>query len=124
VYSILYASIRLITGVDIPRSVSVGPGLRIWHFGGIVINGDTRIGKNCTMKHGVTIGSIRDEGPSPTIGDDVQIGAHACVLGPIVIGNSARIGAASLVLSDVPADATAVGVPARIIPAKHDAAAA
>src|SRR5580698_2025952 len=55
--SISYSVLRLVTGIDLPRRARIGPGLRIWHFGGIVVNAETVIGRNCTLRHQVTIGS-------------------------------------------------------------------
>ena len=93
----------------------IGPGLRIHHAGPIVVNAGVRIGANCTMEHGVTLGVREPGGPVPTLGDDVTLGAFAQVLGGVKVGDGARVGALTLVLDDVPPGATAVGVPARII---------
>lgn len=114
-YFVAYSFIRLATGIDIPRSVAIGPGLLIHHFGSIIVHPQSRIGSGCTMRQGVTIGLREDDGSPPIIGDDVVIGAHAQILGNIRIGHGAKIGAMALVLTDVPPGATAVGVPARII---------
>ena len=111
---------RLLFGVVIGKEVQIGPGFCISH-GSVVIDGVTRIGRNCTVNPYVTVGlstsskvglSLR----GPTIGDNVYIGTGARVLGPIKIGDNAKIGANAVVLTDVPADHTAVGVPARVIP--------
>ena len=83
------------------------------HPNGIVIHPDAEIGPNCLLFQQVTLG-VGDEG-APKIGGHVDIGAGAKVLGPVVVGRHARIGANAVVLTDVPAEATAVGVPARII---------
>lgn len=107
--------VELLTGVSIPTKVRVGPGLLIWHFGGIVIHEKTVIGANCTLRHGVTIGTRYDGGPAPVLEDGVDVGAGAQILGRVRVGEGAKIGAMTLVLSDVPPGATAVGVPARII---------
>lgn len=103
------------TGIELPPQTAVGPGLRIWHGGNVTINPNSTIGANCVLRHGVTIGNLTPEGPTPVIGDRVELGAYAQVLGGITIGDDARIGAMSVVLKDVPPGATAVGVPARII---------
>ena len=95
--------------------VQIGPGLRIWHFGNIFIHEQVRLGANCTLRQGVTIGNRHDGGPVPVVEDDVDFGAYAQVLGEVHIGRGAKIGAMSVVLDDVPAGATAVGNPARII---------
>ena len=121
-YYICYSAVRLITGIDIPRQARFGPGLMIHHFGGVIVNPGVAVGARCVMRQGVTIGAKDDSG-NPCLGDDVLIGAYAQILGPISIGNGAKIGAMAVVLSDVPPGATAVGNPARIVPASlssHD----
>ncbi|HAT30965.1 MAG TPA: serine acetyltransferase [Janthinobacterium sp.] len=102
-------------GISLPKSAAIGPGLRIWHFGGIFLHPDSVLGANCTLRQGVTIGNRREGGPAPVIGDNVDFGAYAQVLGGVRIGDNCRIGAMSVVLCDVPDGATAVGAPARII---------
>jgi serine O-acetyltransferase len=114
-YWLLHRLAETATGIGIPKSVQVGPGLRIWHFGNIFIHSDSVIGSNCTLRQGVTIGNREAGGPAPVLEDDVELGAYAQVLGGIRIGRGARIGAMSVVLRDVPPGATAVGIPARII---------
>ena len=121
VYAVLYSVVRLVTGVDIPRSVQAGPGLLIYHFGGINFSPDVRLGARCTLRQGVTIGLLEATGRSPRIGDDVFIGAYAQILGPISVGDGAKIGAMSVVLKNVPPGATAVGIPARIVGARATA---
>jgi len=119
IYFILYRIVETFTSISIPNTVIIGHGLRIWHFGGIFINANVVIGNNCTLRQGVTIGSRIDDGPVPVIGDNVDIGAYAQILGDIKIGDNCKIGAMTLVLTDIPDGATAVGVPARIIPNKN-----
>ena len=84
---------------------------------GIVFGETTEIGDNCTIYHGVTLGGTgKDTGKRhPTLGDNVLIGAGAKVLGPVYIGDNVRVGAGSVVLKNLPANATAVGVPAEIV---------
>lgn len=115
-YWLLFRLVETSIGVSLPKSVRIGPGLRIWHFGGIFIHSEAVIGSNCTLRQGVTIGNRQDGGPVPILGDDVDLGAYAQVLGGIRIGNGCKIGAMAVVLCDVPDGATAVGAPARIIP--------
>ena len=107
--------VETLTGCSFSKSVEIGPGLRIHHFGNIFIHSAVKIGRNCTLRQGVTIGTRVDGGPAPVIEDDVDIGAGAQILGGVRVGNGAKIGALSLVLEDVPEGATAVGIPARII---------
>ncbi|MDQ8021979.1 MAG: serine acetyltransferase [Moraxellaceae bacterium] len=118
VYWLLFRLTETLTGVSLPKDAVIGPGLRIWHFGNIFIHPDAVIGSNCTLRQGVTIGNREEGGEVPVIGNNVELGAYAQVLGGIRIGNDARIGAMSVVLTDVPPGATAVGIPARIIPAR------
>jgi len=111
----LFRLVETLLGISLPKAAVIGPGLRIWHFGNIFIHPEARIGAHCTLRHGVTIGNRVEGGGVPVIGDNVELGAYAQVLGGVRIGNDCRIGAMSLVLSDVPDGCTAVGVPARII---------
>ena len=114
-YWLPFRIIETAVGITLPVSAEIGPGLRIWHFGNIIIHPGVVIGSNCTLRQGVTIGNRHADGPVPRIGDDVEFGAYAQVLGAVRIGNNCRIGAMSVVLTDVPDNATAVGIPARII---------
>lgn len=104
----------VVTGAEIPMNTQIGGGLLIPHPNGIVIHSDVKIGPNCLILQQVTIGAIDDSG-TPQIAGHVDIGAGAKVLGPIEIGAHAKIGANAVVLSNVPASKTAVGIPARII---------
>lgn len=104
----------LLIGIHIPRSCEIGPGLRIYHFGCIILNPLTKIGSNCTLRHGVTIGNRKSEDDVPVLGDNVNIGAGAKILGKISIGDNVSIGANAVVLSDVPNNHIAVGIPAKV----------
>lgn len=115
IYWPLFRLVETVLAISLPKSAVIGPGLRIWHFGGIFIHDRAQIGSNCTLRQGVTIGNRVEEGRAPVIGDDVEFGAYAQVLGDIRIGNGCRIGAMAVVLCDVPDGATAVGNPARIV---------
>jgi serine O-acetyltransferase len=97
----------------IGRGAEFGPGLVLIHSTGVVINGAVRGGADVSIEHQVTIGAERRA--TPVIGDGVFLGAGAKVIGAVTIGRGARIGANAVVVSDVPADATAVGIPARIV---------
>ena len=70
----LFAFTTLLTGIHLPRGAKIGAGLKIWHFGCIILNPDTVIGKNCTLRHGVTIGNRHTDHDVPVIGDNVDIG--------------------------------------------------
>ena len=110
---------RALFHVSIGNAVEVGPGLMITH-GNVVIDGRTRIGKHCQINPWVTIGlsNSRRYGFSadgPTIGDEVHIGTGAKILGPVTVGDHARIGANAVVVDDVPPNTTVVGAPARVV---------
>lgn len=109
--------VRLFTGIEIHPGAQIGRGLFIDHGMGVVIGETSIIGNDVVIYHGVTLGGTgKDKGKRhPTVGDNVVIGTGAKVLGPINIGNNVKIGANSVVLTDVPAGATAVGIPARFI---------
>ena len=105
------------TGIQIPPN-TCGPGLQIWHYGYIIINGATQIGKNLTIYPSVEIGHKVVNGGCPIIGDNVFIGAGAKIFGNIKIGNNVTIAANSVVLNDIPDNAVVGGVPAKIIKLK------
>jgi serine O-acetyltransferase len=115
IYRILHKFIQIITGVELPCEVEVGRNFIIDHFGAIVISGFARFGDNCRIRTGVVVGLRRvDEPVAPVIGNNVDIGTGAKILGPIRIGNNVVIGANAVVITDVPNDSIAVGVPAVI----------
>lgn len=104
-------------GIEIPIGCNIGEGLTIPHNGGIVINGNAVIGKNCTILQGVTIGAntFKDRYRVAKIGDNVMIGAGAKLIGPICIGDDVTIGANSIVTKDIPDGVVVAGIPAKII---------
>lgn len=108
-------------GIYIGPNVKLGRGVVIEHFGAIIIHSEVRIGDRVRIRQNVTIGNKSAAAPLdvPIIGNDVDIGAGAKILGKIVIGDGVRIGANAVVINDVPHGATAVGVPARILLAKN-----
>jgi serine O-acetyltransferase len=112
-----------VLGVELPCEVVLGRRTVIEHVGGIVISGDAVFGDDCVLRNGVTVG-LRHKGVrgAPRLGDRVDIGAGAKILGAITIGNDASIGANAVVLTDVPANHIAVGVPARILPQRAKSA--
>jgi|EndMetStandDraft_4_1072995.scaffolds.fasta_scaffold281019_1 serine O-acetyltransferase len=110
-------------GFDISADLAFGPGLYIGHFGGIVIHGDVKIGRNCNLSHDVTLGRV-SRGPKegcPVIGDNVYIAPGVKIVGRIVIGEGAAVGANAVVVDDVPAGTTVAGVPARVVSDKGSA---
>jgi len=109
-YHILRYRIMTNWGIDIPREASIGPGLCVGHFGGIIISPGARIGLNLDISQGVTIG-VSGEGldrGAPTLGDNVYIGPGAKVFGKITIGNNAKIGANAVVYKSIPDNAIVV----------------
>ena len=116
-YKVLYKLVQILTGIELPCEVDVGHGFVIEHSGGIVVSGFARFGNNCRIRNGVVIGLARiDEPCAPQLGDDVDVGAGAKLLGNIRIGNHVRIGANAVVITDVPDYCIAVGVPAVVKP--------
>ena len=105
------------TGIEIHPGATIGKGLFIDHGSGVIIGETTIIGDNVTLYQGVTLGGNGKETGKrhPTLGNNVLIGAGAKVLGPVYIGDNVRVGAGSVVLKNLPANATAVGVPAEIV---------
>jgi serine O-acetyltransferase len=115
-YRALFRYTRNFYGIEIPYTAEVGRRVVIEHQHGIIIHGNARIGDDCIIRHGVTIGNRRIDHPfdAPTLGRGVNVGAGAKILGAVQIGDGAQIGANAVVRTDVPAGATAVGIPARI----------
>lgn len=115
IYKVLFKFVQIITGIEVPCEVVVGRNFVIDHFGGIVISGYARFGDDCRIRNGVVVGLKNVSEPiAPIIGNNVDIGAGAKVLGNIRIGNNVVIGCNAVVLIDVPDDALAVGVPATV----------
>lgn len=104
-----------VAGCDIPINSQIGGGLMLPHPNGIVIHPGVRIGANCLLFQQVTLGRGGRVPGLPVLGAHVDVGAGAKILGGVTIGAHARIGANAVVLADVPAHATAVGIPARTI---------
>lgn len=116
-YKLLKVLSQILTGIDLPCEVVVGKRFRIEHFGDIIISGDTVFGDDVVIRNGVTVGLRRThERGAPVIGNRVDIGTGAKILGAITIGDDVAVGANAVVLTDVPPNSLAVGVPARIIP--------
>ena len=104
-------------GISIPASTEIDSGFYIGHFGGIVVNGKSVIGKNCNISQGVTLGQAnrgKNKG-YPTLGDNVYIGPGAKIVGAIKIGNNVAIGANCVVTKDIPDNSVVVGIPGKVI---------
>lgn len=108
---------KFLTGIEIHPGAKIGKGLVIDHGSGVVIGETAEIGDNCTLYQGVTLGGTgKDTGKRhPTLGDNVMVGSGAKVLGPFKVGSGAKIASNAVVLEEVPDNATAVGVPARVV---------
>lgn len=118
VLSLLYLRhLSFKSGIQIPYDTEIGPGFYIGHFGTIVINGETKIGKNVNISPGVNIGMANRGSKKgvPTIGNDVYIAPGAKIVGRIKIGNNVAIGANAVVTNDIPDNACVAGVPAKIL---------
>jgi len=104
-------------GISVPFETQIGSGFYIGHFGGIVVNENSVIGKNCNISHGVTLGESnrgRNKG-CPILGDSVYIGPGAKIVGAVRVGNDVAIGANCVVTKDVPDHSVVVGIPGRVI---------
>ncbi|WPB57911.1 serine acetyltransferase [Xylophilus sp. GOD-11R] len=117
IHLILAKMAEIVCGVTIGVSARIGRRLTIEHSGAIVIHGNAVIGDDCIIRQGVTIGNKRLDDPfgAPVLGNRVNVGAGAKILGRVVIGDDVDIGANAVVTKDVPANCLAVGVPAKII---------
>ncbi len=108
---------RFITGIEIHPGAKIGTGVLIDHGMGVVIGETAEVGDGCTIYQGVTLGGTgKDKGKRhPTLGKNVTVGCGAKVLGPFKVGDGAKIASNAVVLEPIPADSTAVGVPARVV---------
>lgn len=107
---------RIIFGAYIPPSCQLGSGTRFGYGGsGVVVHARAVVGRNCLIGPGVTIGGRSKEYNVPRLGDNVYVAGGAKVLGPIVLGDNVVIGANAVVISDIPSECIAVGVPAKVI---------
>ena len=117
VYKSLYRKIRNSYGIDLPYTVKLGRRVIIEHQSCIIIHGYSTIGDDCVIRQGVTIGNRYLNSPldTPQLGVRVNVGAGAKILGKIAIADDVNIGANAVVLQDIPAGQTAVGIPARLV---------
>jgi serine O-acetyltransferase len=108
---------RFFTGIEIHPGATIGRRVFIDHGMGVVIGETAEIGDDCTLYHGVTLGGVSwDQGKRhPTLGRGVVVGAGAKILGPFIVGDGAKVGSNSVVVKAVPAGATVVGIPARVV---------
>ena len=113
---------RFLTGIEIHPAAKIGNGVFIDHGAGVVIGETAEIGNDCTIYQGVTLGGTgKDKGKRhPTLKNGVMVAAGAKILGPFTVGKHAKIGAGSVVLKEVPDNATVVGVPGRVVRIKGE----
>lgn len=107
--------VHWIMGIELDYQTEVGPGLSLQHGTGLVVHQRCRIGAGCILRHGVTLGERVNNGQVPVLGDGVEMGVNAVVLGQVFVGRGAVVGAGSIVLHDVPAGAVVAGNPAKIL---------
>lgn len=108
--------VEWILGIEIPYDTAIASGLKVYHGVGLVINKYTVIGNNCLLRNSTTLGNKGNIlSDCPIIGNNVNIGAHVCIIGKVNIGDNAVIGAGSVVIKDVPPNAVVVGNPAKVI---------
>ena len=124
-YLLLYRYwVDWVWGIELPRKLTVGKGLSLYHGHALVLNQGVIIGDNCTLRNSTTIGhkKLADGTFSacPRIGNSVDIGANVCIIGDVEIGDNVAIGAGSVVIKSIPANSIAVGNPARILEKKQE----
>ncbi|MFA6084421.1 serine acetyltransferase [Mucilaginibacter sp.] len=116
--------VEWVLGIELPRKLTAGKNLIFYHGQGLVVNYKVILGDNCVLRNGVTIGhkKLVDGSLSapPRIGNNVDIGANACIIGDITIGDNVIIGAGAVVIKDIPANSIAVGNPARLLENKGE----
>jgi serine O-acetyltransferase len=124
-YKAMFVFVRNVYGIELPYTAEVGRRVVFEHQHGIVVHGGTVIGDDCIIRQGVTLGirSMEDLTAAPVLGDGVNVGAGAKIIGKVSVGDGAAIGANAVVLADVPARALAVGIPARVVQQKADKSA-
>jgi serine O-acetyltransferase len=119
-YRLMEKHVRFKYGIELPYTTIIGDRLKFEHQHCIVIHGNAVIGSDCIIRQGVTIGNKTMDKPyeAPIIGDNVNIGAGAKILGKIKIGNNVQIGANAVVITDIPDNSTVAGIPAKVISKK------
>jgi serine O-acetyltransferase len=115
-YRLMFLFVECAAGISLPYTIRLGRRVRIWHHSGIILHARS-IGDDVQIRQNTTMGIASVDRPHdiPTIGDRVDIGCGACILGGITVGDDSKIGANAVVLDDIPAGSTAVGMPARVV---------
>ncbi len=114
IYFLIYPFIRFFSGVQIPLSASIGPGLAILHYGVVTMSSGTTIGTNCLLHYNVAIVGYRI-GSGPTIGDNFYAGVSVTIVDDVIIGNNVTAGSGTVITKSVPENAIIAGVPAKIL---------
>ena len=119
-YRLKFRHARDVLGIELPYAAKLGRRVVIEHQGAIVVHGNVVMGDDCVIRQGVTLGNKTMDRPmdAPTLGDRVNVGAGAKVLGAVTLGDDAQVGANAVVVKDVPAGVTVVGIPAKPLPVK------
>jgi serine O-acetyltransferase len=120
-YKAMYRKVRNGYGIDLPYTVQLGRRVVIEHQSAIVVHGHCRIGDDCILRQGVTLGNRYLDCPleAPTLGHRVNVGAGAKILGGVTLGDDVNVGANAVVLIDIAAGQTVVGIPARVLKAQE-----
>jgi serine O-acetyltransferase len=115
-YRIMFLFVECAAGISLPYTIQLGRRVRIWHHSGIILHARS-IGDDVHIRQNTTMGIVSVDRPLdiPTIGNRVDIGCGACILGGITIGDDCKIGANAVVIADIPPGSTAVGIPARVV---------
>ena len=115
-YRVMFLFVECAAGISLPYTIRLGRGVRIWHHSGIILHARS-IGDEVHIRQNTTMGIVSVDRPHdiPTIGNRVDIGCGACILGGITVGDDCKIGANAVVITDIPPGSTAVGIPARVV---------
>ena len=120
-YRAMYRRVRNVYGIELPYTVKLGRRVVFEHQGGVVIHGYSEIGDDCILRQGVTLGNRHLSKPyeAPCLGKSVNVGAGAALMGKVTLGDGAAVGANAVVLQDVAAGVTVVGIPAKPLKSDH-----
>jgi serine O-acetyltransferase len=115
-YRVMFLLVECAAGISLPYTIRLGRGVRIWHHSGIILHARS-IGDGVQIRQNTTMGIVSVDRPHdiPTIGNRVDIGCGACILGGVTVGDDCKIGANAVVITDIPPGSTAVGIPARVV---------
>ena len=116
--------VEWVLGIELQWKTKVGKGLKLYHGQALVVNGNTVLGANCSLRQCTTIGNKQlpdgSHSAAPIIGNNVDIGSNVCIIGELIIGNNVKIGSGTVIIKDVPDNCTVVGNPGRVIQEASD----